>query len=49
MALNLTFPEIVTPLNIDRLKKLIVNGPTEWPGAKAITNDVGVFDLRYCK
>ena len=36
IALNLTFPEVVTPMNIDYLRKLVENGPTEWPGAKYI-------------
>jgi len=48
IAVNLTFPETVTPLNIERLKQLVVNGPTEWPGAKhIIRNDGKAFDLRY--
>ncbi len=41
IALNLTFPEVVTPLNIDRLKKLVINGPTEWPGAKNVIRNDG--------
>jgi DNA-directed RNA polymerase II subunit RPB1 len=50
IAMNLTFPETVTPLNIDRLKNLVVNGPTEWPGAKNIIRTDGKeFDLRYTK
>jgi DNA-directed RNA polymerase beta' subunit len=50
IALNLTFPEIVTPLNMERLKKLVINGPTEWPGAKSIIRPDGkVFDLRFTK
>jgi len=36
IALNLTFPETVTKLNIKRLKKLIINGPDNHPGAKTI-------------
>jgi DNA-directed RNA polymerase II subunit RPB1 len=27
MALNLTIPETVTSLNMDRLKELVINGP----------------------
>ncbi|CAJ1415595.1 unnamed protein product, partial [Effrenium voratum] len=34
VALNLTFPERVTPLNTDWLKSLVANGPTKWPGAR---------------
>ena len=50
IAMNLTFPEYVTPLNIDFMRKLIENGPTEWPGAKYIVRDDGVrIDLRYLK
>ena len=50
IALNLTFPEAVTPMNIDYLRKLVENGPTKWPGAKYIIRDDGVrIDLRYIK
>lgn len=48
VALNLTFPETVTPLNIERLKKLVAIGPTEWPGAKILKRADGQeFDLRF--
>ena len=36
IAKNLTFPEKVTELNIDRLKKYILNGYDTWPGVKNI-------------
>ena len=50
IAQNITFPEVVTPLNIDYLRKLIENGPTEWPGAKYIVRDDGIrIDLRYLR
>ncbi len=50
IALNLTFPEVVTPMNIDYLRKLVENGPNEWPGAKYIVRDDGIrTDLRYLK
>ena len=51
IAMNLTFPEVVTDLNIERLKKLVSNGPTKYPGAKMIKSNDGktVIDLRYCK
>ena len=50
VAMNLTFPEAVTPMNIDYLRKLVENGPTKWPGAKYIIRDDGVrIDLRYIK
>ena len=38
----------MTPLNIDRMKQLVSNGPNDWPGAKfVIRNDGSKFDLRY--
>jgi DNA-directed RNA polymerase II subunit RPB1 len=36
IAMNLTFPEIVTPYNRDRLMHAIKNGPAKYPGAKNI-------------
>ena len=48
MALNLTIPETVSSLNMERLKELVVNGPSQWPGAKTIKRTDGkVFDLRF--
>ncbi|CAI9763520.1 unnamed protein product [Fraxinus pennsylvanica] len=53
IALNLTYPEIVTPYNIERLKELVENGPHPPPGktgAKYIIRDDGQrLDLRYLK
>jgi DNA-directed RNA polymerase II subunit RPB1 len=50
IALNLTFPETVTSHNIDYLRRLVENGPNEWPGAKYIIRDDGLrIDLRYLK
>jgi DNA-directed RNA polymerase II subunit RPB1 len=53
IALNLTYPETVTPYNIERLKELVENGPHPPPGktgAKYIIRDVGQrLDLRYLK
>ena len=51
IAMNLTFPETVTDLNIDKLRKLVNNGPEKWPGAKRIISSDGkaIIDLRYCK
>ena len=51
IAMNLTFPEVVTQYNIAELKKLVQNGPTKYPGAKMIKYNDGktVIDLRYCK
>merc|ERR1719460_2512575 len=48
IALTLTFPERVTPFNLDYLTKLVKNGPTTWPGARYIIRDDGSRqDLRY--
>eukprot|EP00195_Chlamydomonas_chlamydogama_P000980 CAMPEP_0202924892 /NCGR_PEP_ID=MMETSP1392-20130828/79214_1 /ASSEMBLY_ACC=CAM_ASM_000868 /TAXON_ID=225041 /ORGANISM="Chlamydomonas chlamydogama, Strain SAG 11-48b" /LENGTH=436 /DNA_ID=CAMNT_0049618649 /DNA_START=166 /DNA_END=1474 /DNA_ORIENTATION=+ len=44
IALNLTFPETVTPFNIERLQKLVDNGPHPPPGetgAKFIIREDG--------
>ncbi|XP_057301652.1 DNA-directed RNA polymerase II subunit RPB1-like [Hydractinia symbiolongicarpus] len=48
IAMNLTYPEIVTPFNIDRLQDLVRRGPTQYPGAKYIIRDNGErIDLRF--
>mmetsp|Transcript_51028 Transcript_51028/g.119359 ORF Transcript_51028/g.119359 Transcript_51028/m.119359 type:complete len:1818 (+) Transcript_51028:98-5551(+) len=48
IALNLTFPERVTPHNFAELKRAIANGPTKWPGARYIIREDGSrVDLRY--
>ena len=53
IALNLTFPEVVTPHNIEKLKKLVENGPHPPPGetgAKYIVRDDGSrLDLRFLR
>ncbi|GFP88230.1 DNA-directed RNA polymerase ii subunit 1 [Phtheirospermum japonicum] len=53
IALNLTYPETVTPYNIEWLKELVENGPQPGPGktgAKYIIRDDGQrLDLRYLK
>ncbi|RUP44083.1 hypothetical protein BC936DRAFT_149965 [Jimgerdemannia flammicorona] len=50
IARNLTYPEIVTPYNIDKLQAAVRNGPTEHPGAKYVIRDTGErIDLRYHK
>ena len=36
IAMNLTFPEIVTQYNRDRLMQAVLNGPLKYPGAKNI-------------
>lgn len=56
IAMNLTFPEIVTPYNIDMMKKLVSNGRDVYPGANFVIkkrNSSGErnlpFDLRFGK
>ncbi|CDS13468.1 Putative DNA-directed RNA polymerase(Fragment) [Lichtheimia ramosa] len=50
IARNLTYPEIVTPYNIDKLQALVRNGPLEHPGAKYVIRDTGErIDLSYRK
>lgn len=57
IAMNLTFPEVVTPENIDRLQKLVKNGREKYPGANfvfpmsslAIGKRIMPIDLRYGK
>lgn len=50
IARNLTFPEVVNKLNIERLKQLVANGPDCWPGAKMlILTDGTRKDLKYVK
>ena len=36
IATNLTFPEVVTPWNIERLNKLVRNGRDQYPGANFV-------------
>ncbi|VDD92561.1 unnamed protein product [Enterobius vermicularis] len=48
IAQNMTFPEIVTPFNIDKLQELVNRGDSQYPGAKYIIRDTGArVDLRY--
>ncbi|KAG7265939.1 hypothetical protein CRUP_036132 [Coryphaenoides rupestris] len=48
IAANMTFPEIVTPFNIDRLQELVRRGNSQYPGAKYIIRDNGDrIDLRH--
>jgi DNA-directed RNA polymerase II subunit RPB1 len=57
IAQNLTFPEIVTPYNIDKLSKLVKNGREIYPGANYVfpasklrsSKRVLSVDLRYAK
>ncbi|KAL4220549.1 DNA-directed RNA polymerase II subunit RPB1 [Mactra antiquata] len=48
IAQNMTFPEIVTPFNIDNLHTLVRRGANQYPGAKYIVRDNGErIDLRF--
>jgi len=49
IAINLTFPEIVSPYNRDRLLGYIKNGPDKHPGAKSVylKADDRTVSLRY--
>ncbi|KAM0727491.1 DNA-directed RNA polymerase II subunit RPB1 [Formica fusca] len=48
IAQNLTFPEIVTPFNIDKMQVLVRRGNSQYPGAKYIVRDNGErIDLRF--
>jgi len=49
IAVNLTFPETVSPYNRERLLGYIRNGPEKHPGAKSvyIKKDKSTFSLRY--
>ena len=48
IAQNLTFPEIVTPFNIDKMYELVQRGNNQYPGAKYIIRDNGErIDLRF--
>ncbi|KAI9805848.1 MAG: DNA-directed RNA polymerase II subunit rpb1 [Sarcosagium campestre] len=50
MAITLTYPETVTPYNIQRLQRYVRNGPLAHPGAKFIMRDGGDrVDLRHHK
>lgn len=36
IAMNLTFPEVVNSRNIERLRRVVANGPDVYPGAKHV-------------
>jgi DNA-directed RNA polymerase I subunit RPA1 len=40
-AIKLTYPEPVTPHNVDRLYRCVVNGPDHYPGAVSIEDEQG--------
>lgn len=48
IARNLTYPEMVTSYNFEKMQRLVRNGPTQHPGAKYVVRDDGVrIDLRH--
>lgn len=51
VALNITFPEVVNEYNIDHIRKLIKNGPEQWPGAKYVKkqSDLVTINLKYAQ
>ncbi|KAL8629439.1 hypothetical protein Q9189_004830 [Teloschistes chrysophthalmus] len=50
IAKTLTYPETVTPYNIQKLHQLVKNGPNEHPGAKYVIRGSGErIDLRHHK
>ncbi|KAJ7167370.1 beta and beta-prime subunits of DNA dependent RNA-polymerase [Mycena crocata] len=50
IAMNLTYPERVTPYNIRYVQDLVRNGPTVYPGARYVVRDTGErIDLRFNK
>ena len=54
IAMNITFPEVVTLYNIDEMNKLVKNGRSIYPGANSVipSNKNGrshLIDLRYRK
>lgn len=40
-AVKLTYPEPVTSYNFQELRKAVINGPNNWPGATQIQNEDG--------
>lgn len=57
MATNLTFPEVVTPHNIEKMTELVLRGRDQYPGANAVIpmsryradSRILPIDLRYRK
>jgi DNA-directed RNA polymerase I subunit RPA1 len=41
VACKLTFPELVTPHNVEMLRAAVMNGPDAYPGATAVENEAG--------
>lgn len=47
MATELTFPEIVSEDNIERIRTLVVNGKFKYPGANSVKTKEGeIFILK---
>lgn len=42
VAMKLTIPEIITEWNIERMRKLVINGPNQFPGVNYIVRPDGV-------
>ncbi|KAJ2853076.1 hypothetical protein J3B02_003299, partial [Coemansia erecta] len=40
-AQTLTYPEPVTPHNVKEMRKLVINGPENWPGAVSVQHEDG--------
>lgn len=49
VATTLTYPEKVTPFNIDHLQSMVNNGPTMVKGARYVIRGEMKKDLRFCK
>ncbi len=50
VAMNLTVPVRVTPWNVDKLRRYVLNGPFKYPGANYVIEPNGRrLDLRYNK
>jgi DNA-directed RNA polymerase II subunit RPB1 len=50
IARTMTVCETVTPFNVEKLQRLVQNGPTEHPGARYVIRDDGTrIDLRYAR
>jgi DNA-directed RNA polymerase II subunit RPB1 len=47
MCKNLTYPEIVTVFNIERLREMVLRGPEEYPGAKSIKKGQKFISLKH--
>ena len=50
IAMDLTYPEVVTDYNKEKLRELIKNGPYKYPGAVMVRFfNGGIKNLNYCK